>query len=113
MYILSYDNFLVEASQDTIKNLVLKKQFYKDKIMAFKKLNMSSSEAIAKFKEKESTTKNQLAKKIYQERIAEEGMKQQNYATRLQSIQQRIAIIDKQIAIAKLRIQSQQQKKIK
>lgn len=113
MTVLSYTDFLNEATQETIKNLMDKKQYYSEVLIKIKKLNMDSSEKIARLKEREASSKNALTKKIYQERIAEESMKQQNYGTRLKSAEERISIIEKQLNIAKLRIQSQTQKKIK
>lgn len=114
MKLYSFFEFdLNEASQETLKELMDKRQYYMKRAEQVKKLNVDASEKIKRLKERESVTKNELTKKIYQERIAEEGMNQQYYVTRMKAIEQKLAIIEKQMNITKLRIQSQTQKKMK
>jgi hypothetical protein len=119
--ILAYEDFYYradsddvnEASQQRLAKLQDKKAHFAKRAAELQNTGSKISDTMAKLKDKSSKTKDPATAKIYQERIAEEGMKQQLAATRLQAVQQEEKIVDQQINIANLRLQASVRKAAK
>lgn len=106
-YVLLFEDFIpdpiFESSDDKVQYLKDKQKKYKEKIDAAGRGSIEAGKKANSFKEKSSKTKDDVAKKIYQNRAEEEMITQKANLMRIQALQMAQKRNDIEIKTAELK----------